>query len=59
MFRVESCYSACVIVFDFRFVDCNVHTTEWDLGGFPPWLLSIEPALKLRSSDSTYISLVC
>ncbi|TVU20442.1 hypothetical protein EJB05_36650 [Eragrostis curvula] len=24
---------------------------EWDLGGFPPWLLTIEPALKLRSSD--------
>ncbi|KAJ3669603.1 hypothetical protein LUZ60_011553 [Juncus effusus] len=31
---------------------------EWDLGGFPAWLLSIEPALKLRSSDSTYLSLV-
>ncbi|OEL35585.1 Beta-galactosidase 8 [Dichanthelium oligosanthes] len=31
---------------------------EWDLGGFPPWLLAIEPALKLRSSDSTYLSLV-
>ncbi|CAL4902048.1 unnamed protein product [Urochloa decumbens] len=31
---------------------------EWDLGGFPPWLLTIEPALKLRSSDSTYLSLV-
>ncbi|XP_003568002.1 beta-galactosidase 8 isoform X1 [Brachypodium distachyon] len=31
---------------------------EWDLGGFPPWLLTIEPALKLRSSDSAYLSLV-
>ncbi|XP_048551097.1 beta-galactosidase 8 isoform X3 [Triticum urartu] len=31
---------------------------EWDLGGFPPWLLTIEPALKLRSSDATYLSLV-
>ncbi|KAL6851717.1 hypothetical protein ACP4OV_020281 [Aristida adscensionis] len=31
---------------------------KWDLGGFPPWLLAIEPALKLRSSDSTYLSLV-
>ncbi|VAH21963.1 unnamed protein product [Triticum turgidum subsp. durum] len=31
---------------------------EWDLGGFPPWLLTIEPAIKLRSSDSTYLSLV-
>ncbi|CAM0954269.1 unnamed protein product [Alopecurus aequalis] len=31
---------------------------EWDLGGFPPWLLTIEPSLKLRSSDSTYLSLV-
>lgn len=31
---------------------------EWDLGGFPPWLLTIEPALKLRSSDSSYLSLV-
>ncbi|EMS49254.1 Beta-galactosidase 8 [Triticum urartu] len=30
---------------------------EWDLGGFPPWLLTIEPALKLRSSDATYLSL--
>ncbi|XP_006654711.1 beta-galactosidase 8 isoform X2 [Oryza brachyantha] len=31
---------------------------EWDLGGFPPWLLTIEPAIELRSSDSTYLSLV-
>uniref|UniRef100_A0A0E0L536 beta-galactosidase n=1 Tax=Oryza punctata TaxID=4537 RepID=A0A0E0L536_ORYPU len=31
---------------------------EWDLGGFPPWLLTIEPTIELRSSDSTYLSLV-
>ncbi|RLM98017.1 hypothetical protein C2845_PM06G00660 [Panicum miliaceum] len=31
---------------------------EWDLGGFPPWLLTVEPSLKLRSSDSTYLSLI-
>ncbi|PON96156.1 Beta-galactosidase 1-like [Trema orientale] len=31
---------------------------EWDLGGFPPWLLAIEPALKLRSSDPAYLQLV-
>ncbi|PVH62072.1 hypothetical protein PAHAL_3G198700 [Panicum hallii] len=31
---------------------------EWDLGGLPPWLLTVEPSLKLRSSDSTYLSLV-
>ncbi|KAF9685142.1 hypothetical protein SADUNF_Sadunf03G0023700 [Salix dunnii] len=31
---------------------------EWDLGGFPAWLLAIEPPLKLRSSDSAYLRLV-
>ncbi|GAV90568.1 Glyco_hydro_35 domain-containing protein [Cephalotus follicularis] len=31
---------------------------EWDLGGFPAWLLAIKPALKLRSSDSAYLQLV-
>ncbi|KAG6782104.1 hypothetical protein POTOM_011492 [Populus tomentosa] len=32
---------------------------EWDLGGFPAWLLAIEPPLKLRSSDPAYLRLVC
>ncbi|GLU14323.1 hypothetical protein SLE2022_308990 [Rubroshorea leprosula] len=31
---------------------------EWDLGGFPAWLLAIEPALRLRSSDPAYLQLV-
>lgn len=31
---------------------------EWDLGGFPPWLLAIEPALSLRSSDPAFLDLV-
>ncbi|XP_039116175.1 beta-galactosidase 8 isoform X1 [Dioscorea cayenensis subsp. rotundata] len=31
---------------------------EWDLGGFPAWLLNIEPALKLRSSDPSFLRLV-
>ncbi|KAH9607420.1 hypothetical protein KSS87_007510 [Heliosperma pusillum] len=31
---------------------------EWDLGGFPAWLLDKEPALKLRSSDPAYLHLV-
>ncbi|PKA57288.1 Beta-galactosidase 8 [Apostasia shenzhenica] len=31
---------------------------EWDLGGFPAWILAIEPAVKLRSSDPAYLSLV-
>ncbi|KAK1290458.1 Beta-galactosidase 17 [Acorus calamus] len=31
---------------------------EWDFGGFPAWLLSIEPALKLRSSDPSFLHLV-
>ncbi|PWA63941.1 beta-galactosidase 17 [Artemisia annua] len=31
---------------------------EWDFGGFPAWLLSKEPALKLRSSDPAYLALV-
>uniref|UniRef100_A0A6V7QTJ0 beta-galactosidase n=1 Tax=Ananas comosus var. bracteatus TaxID=296719 RepID=A0A6V7QTJ0_ANACO len=29
---------------------------EWDLGGFPAWLLGIQPPLNLRSSDSTFLS---
>ncbi|KAL1814359.1 hypothetical protein ACET3Z_016933 [Daucus carota] len=31
---------------------------EWDLGGFPAWLLSIEPAVRLRSSDPAFLHLV-
>ncbi|XP_078428926.1 beta-galactosidase 17 isoform X2 [Wolffia australiana] len=31
---------------------------EWDLGGFPAWLLAVEPALKLRSSDPDFLQLV-
>ncbi|KAL5579481.1 hypothetical protein UlMin_011923 [Ulmus minor] len=31
---------------------------EWDLGGFPPWLLAINPALRLRSSDPGFLQLV-
>ncbi|KAJ0985530.1 hypothetical protein J5N97_003886 [Dioscorea zingiberensis] len=31
---------------------------EWDLGGFPAWLLGIEPALELRSSDPAFLQLV-
>lgn len=31
---------------------------EWDLGGFPAWLLAIEPAVRLRSSDHTFLDLV-
>ncbi|CAO2840197.1 unnamed protein product [Amaranthus hypochondriacus] len=31
---------------------------EWDLGGFPAWLLAKQPALKLRSSDPEYLKMV-
>lgn len=31
---------------------------EWDLGGFPAWLLAIEPVLTLRSSDPEFLQLV-
>nr|XP_043617273.1 beta-galactosidase 17 [Erigeron canadensis] len=31
---------------------------EWDFGGFPAWLLTKQPAIKLRSSDPTYLALV-
>lgn len=31
---------------------------EWDLGGFPAWLLTKEPAIRLRSSDPAYLALV-
>ncbi|KAF5176724.1 Beta-galactosidase [Thalictrum thalictroides] len=31
---------------------------EWDFGGFPAWMLSIEPALRLRSSDPAFLELI-
>ncbi|WOK98605.1 beta-galactosidase 8 isoform X2 [Canna indica] len=31
---------------------------EWDLGGFPAWLLAIEPPLELRSSDMAFLHYV-
>ncbi|XP_042488565.1 beta-galactosidase 17 [Macadamia integrifolia] len=31
---------------------------EWDFGGFPAWLLAVEPALRLRSSDPAFLQLV-
>ena len=34
------------------------YVAKWDFGGFPAWLLTKEPALKLRSSDPTYLALV-
>ncbi|CAH8584557.1 unnamed protein product [Schistosoma turkestanicum] len=31
---------------------------EWDFGGLPPWLLRINPLMKLRSSDPEYMNYV-
>ncbi|KAK6125040.1 hypothetical protein DH2020_041218 [Rehmannia glutinosa] len=31
---------------------------EWDLGGFPAWLLAEEPPIRLRSSDPAFLDLV-
>ncbi|KAK4479564.1 hypothetical protein RD792_015082, partial [Penstemon davidsonii] len=31
---------------------------EWDLGGFPAWLLAEKPAVRLRSSDPAFLHLV-
>ncbi|KAG2322482.1 hypothetical protein Bca52824_015695 [Brassica carinata] len=31
---------------------------EWDLGGFPAWLLAVKPPLKLRTADPAYLKLV-
>ncbi|XP_031489173.1 beta-galactosidase 17 isoform X1 [Nymphaea colorata] len=31
---------------------------EWDLGGFPLWLLNVEPPIRLRSSDHAYLVFV-
>ncbi|XP_059456534.1 beta-galactosidase 17 isoform X2 [Corylus avellana] len=31
---------------------------EWDLGGFPAWLLAINPAVRPRSSDPNFLRLV-
>lgn len=35
-----------------------VCVTEWDLGGFPAWLLAVKPPLKLRAADPAYLKLV-
>lgn len=37
----------------------SAYIVEWDLGGFPAWLLAIKPALTLRSSDPAFLQLVC
>ncbi|KAG9455716.1 hypothetical protein H6P81_000224 [Aristolochia fimbriata] len=31
---------------------------EWDFGGFPAWLLAIEPTMTLRSSDHSFLKMV-
>ncbi|WZZ05911.1 hypothetical protein YC2023_091832 [Brassica napus] len=31
---------------------------EWDLGGFPAWLLAVKPPLRLRTADPAYLKLV-
>ncbi|XP_010471343.1 PREDICTED: beta-galactosidase 17-like isoform X2 [Camelina sativa] len=31
---------------------------EWDLGGFPAWVLAVKPRLQLRTSDPAYLKLV-
>ncbi|KAL4589409.1 hypothetical protein LXL04_002316 [Taraxacum kok-saghyz] len=31
---------------------------KWDFGGFPGWLLTKEPSIRLRSSDLVYLTLV-
>lgn len=57
-----------MFVYFFLFYSCHdnkcfllkyLFVVEWDFGGFPPWLLAIKPALKLRSSDHVYLGLVC
>jgi len=35
-----------------------ISMTEWDLGGFPAWLLAVKPRLQLRTSDPVYLKLV-
>lgn len=35
-----------------------VSDTEWDLGGFPAWLLAVRPRLQVRTSDPVYLKLV-
>ncbi|GAM27669.1 hypothetical protein SAMD00019534_108450, partial [Acytostelium subglobosum LB1] len=31
---------------------------EWEFGGFPPWLLTLDPNIALRTSDQTYLNAV-
>ena len=31
---------------------------EWDFGGLPAWMLTVQPAPKIRSSDPNFLSLV-
>lgn len=42
-----------ITVFEYAYI------VEWDFGGFPAWLLAIKPALRLRSSDPSFLQLVC
>ena len=50
-----------IVVADSDMVSFWEHMTlaEWDLGGFPAWLLAIEPDVRLRSSDPAYLQMVC
>ncbi|OMO66266.1 Glycoside hydrolase, family 35 [Corchorus olitorius] len=36
----------------------HISLAEWDLGGFPAWLLAMEPTMRLRSSDPAYLQVV-
>lgn len=39
-------------------INVPVFVAEWDLGGFPAWLLAVKPRLRLRTSDPAYLKLV-
>jgi len=36
----------------------HIGFAEWDLGGFPAWLLELDPGLRLRSSEEQYLAQV-
>lgn len=57
------CYDPYELIYKHRktsadICSCLSSITEWDLGGFPVWLLAVKPPLKLRTSDSAYLKLV-
>lgn len=47
------------MVKNWRWWQLHWFISEWDWGGFPGWFYSMNPSPKPRSSDPTFLQLVC